>query len=143
MPTRGDVTEGAILGEFTKLGLDVLIPWRHDLPYDLVVDTGTAFIRVQCKSGRVRGSRLEFNSRATDHGSGHRHYRGRADLFAIYCPELDACFAVPVDDAATSITSFRLVPARNNQVRRTRLATDHTIECWARALGRPSLTRSS
>ena len=28
-----------------------LVPWRHDLPYDLLIDAGDRFIRVQCKSG--------------------------------------------------------------------------------------------
>jgi hypothetical protein len=133
--TPGDWTEAAVLERFVRL---VMIPWQNDLPYDLVVSAdGEQFLRVQCKSGRERGGRIEFNSRATDHGSGHRDYRGRADVFAVFCPTLDQVYVVPVHEASSTITCLRLRPALNNQVRRTRLAHDHTVELWASRLLAP------
>ena len=139
MATRGDLTEAAVLHAFVAAGLDVFVPWRNDLPYDLVVTLdGQQFFRVQCKSGRVRGGCLDFNSRSTDHGSGQRDYRGLADVFAIACPALDETFVVPVDTAGRSLTSLRLVPALNNQVRRTRLAADHTVGRWVESLRVPA-----
>jgi hypothetical protein len=131
MATRGDVTEAAVLNAFTQVGLVVLVPWRHDLPYDLVVCIGgDRFVKVQCKSGRVRRGSILFNSAGTDHGRGRLHYRGRADVLAVYCPSIDRVFVVPVDEAAGFVTSLRLEPARNNQVRGVRLAEDHTVERW-------------
>ena len=135
MATRGDATEAAVLNAFVQLDWHVFVPWRHDLPYDLVVSPGgDRFFRVQCTSGRERGGCLEFNSRSTDHGSGPRDYRGLADVFAVWCPTLDEVFIVPVEAAARRLTSLRLRPALNNQVRRTRLAEDYAIERWAAGL---------
>ena len=135
MATRGDVTEAKVLAAFVEAGLNVLVPWRSDLAYDLLVTADDRrFFRVQCKSGRERGGRLEFNSRSTDHGAGQRDYRGRADVFAVFCPTLDEIFIVPVDEAGRSLTSLRLVPALNNQVRRTRWAEEHTVNRWAARL---------
>ena len=57
-----------------------------------------------------------------------------ADVFAVWCPTLDQTFVIPVDEASCTITHLRLTPALNNQVRRTRLAADHTIERWAARL---------
>jgi PD-(D/E)XK endonuclease len=130
--TRGDICEGAVLGTFTKLGLVVLVPWRHDLPYDLVVHLpDERFVRVQCKTGRERGGSVLFNSASTDHGQGRRDYRGRADVLAVFCPTLDRVFVVPVDEAAGYVTSLRVDPPRNGQRLRVRLASDHTAERWA------------
>jgi hypothetical protein len=126
------VTEGAVLGELTKLGLDVLVPFRHDLPYDPVVHIPDGpFLRVQCKSGRERDGCVVFNSASTDHGSGRQDYRGWADVFAVHCPTLDRVFMVPVDAAASRGTCLRLEPTRNGQRARTRPADEYAVERWA------------
>lgn len=132
MATRGDVTEAAILTAFVRLDVAVLLPWRADLPYDLVVTADhQTFLRVQCKSGRERGGCVLFNSAGTDHGRGRQHYRGRADLLAVWCPTLDEVYVVPVDEAAGFVTSLRVRPSRNNQTRGIRHAADYTVERWA------------
>jgi hypothetical protein len=131
MRQRGDVTEGAVLGELTKLGMTVLVPFSSDLPYDLVVHLPDgSFVRVQCKTGRERGDCVLFNSASTDHGAGRQTYVGRADVFAVYCPTLDRVFVVPVEEAAGFVTSLRLRPARNNQRAGTRDAEEHALERW-------------
>jgi hypothetical protein len=132
VPTRGDITEAVVLAALVKLGLDVLVPFRQDGPYDLVVHLPDRFVRVQCKAGRERGGCVVFNSAGTDHGRGRLNYRGRADVFGVYCPELDQVFIVPVEDAAGFATSLRLRPSRNNQRRRVRDATDFAPDVWLR-----------
>jgi hypothetical protein len=135
MATRGDLTEAAVLKAFVALDLAVFLPWRHDLPFDLVVSADhKTFLRVQCKSGREREGCVLFNSAGTDHGRGRQHYRDRADLLAVWCPTIDQVFVVPVDEAAGYVTSLRLRPSRNNQVRGIRFAADHTVERWAATL---------
>ena len=135
MATRGEATEAAVLHHFIRLGLHVFVPWAHDLPFDLVASPdGERFLRVQCKSGRERNDCVLFNSASTDHGRGRRHYRDRADVLAVYCPTVDQVYVVPVEDAAGYVTSLRLRPSRNNQVRGIRMAEDHTVERWAERL---------
>ena len=129
---RGDVTEAAVLAALVRHGLPVLIPFCPDGPYDLVVDVGEGhFVRVQCKTARpTPGGTVEFNSLSTDHGGGAQTYVGRADVFGVFCPALDRVFIVPVADATRSKTRLRLVPARNNQQRRVRLAADFDVADW-------------
>lgn len=135
MATRGDVTEAAVLWHLTKHGFDVLVPFRHDLPYDLVVaSAGAGFVRVQCKAGRLRRGSVVFNCASTDHGRGRLDYRGRADVFAVFCPELDQVFVVPVEEAAGRATALRVEPARNGQRRRTRDAAAYSLGRWADGL---------
>ena len=70
MATRGDLTEAKVLGAFVEAGLDVLVPWRNDLAYDLVVTAdGDPVLPRAVQVRRERGSALEFNSRSTDHGA--------------------------------------------------------------------------
>ena len=99
MATRGDLTEAKVLGAFLEAGLNVLVPWRSDLAYDLLVTADD--VRSSACSASPAGSGdgcVEFNSRSTDHGAGQRDYRGRADVFGVYCPALEQVFVVPVDD---------------------------------------------
>jgi len=125
----GDMTEGAVFGALVKVGCTVLVPFGQSQPYDLVVDRGGAgFVRIQCKTGWERNGCVEFNSSSTDHGRGHQHYRGRADLFCVYVPSLDELFVIPVELAASRRTYLRLRATANNQARRVRLAEDFRLE---------------
>jgi hypothetical protein len=132
---RGDITEAAVLSALARHGLSVAIPFGQDDPYDLIVETRDfRLVRVQCKTARLgRGGTLLFNSCSTDHGGGTRDYRGRADVFGVFCPALERVFIVPVEDTARYKTSLRLRPARNNQERRVRYADDYDIARWAEA----------
>jgi PD-(D/E)XK endonuclease len=54
-PTRlGAIAEAVIAAEVMKLGLDVYRPVSEGGRYDLVVDTGSRLLRVQCKSAASR-----------------------------------------------------------------------------------------
>ena len=87
-------------------------------------------IRVQCKTGRLRGGCLVFNCYSTDHGHGPGHYRGRADVFGVSCPQLERVFIVPVDLANMTEMRLRLEPARNNQRLRTHDAEQYDVARW-------------
>jgi hypothetical protein len=126
----GQRTEAVVLAELVKRGHRVLIPYGTNHRYDLVVDTGERFIRVQCKSGRLRAGRICFrtaSSRANTLRAFSRSYDGEIDLFLVYCPETGRIYAVDVDDAASSMGSLRVVPAANGQVKGVRWAADHEL----------------
>jgi PD-(D/E)XK endonuclease len=53
---KGNIAEAGIALEAIKLGFEVLRPVAEHGRYDLVLDTGTQLLRVQCKVG-VPGSR--------------------------------------------------------------------------------------
>jgi PD-(D/E)XK endonuclease len=46
----GDITEAVVLAEFLRAGFPVLLPFGDNRRYDLVVEAGGRFLRVQCKT---------------------------------------------------------------------------------------------
>lgn len=133
MDTRrvGDTAEAAILASLTAAGLDVYLPFGRFGPCDLAVETVTGFVRVQVKSGRLRGGCVEFNCVGTDHGRGAGLYAGRADIFAVHVQATGQQYVVPVDEAMRTKMFLRLRPAANGQQRRIRWAQDYLLTTWA------------
>jgi hypothetical protein len=128
---RGDATEAALITALVDHGFEVLLPFSRSAPYDLgVVLAGNRFVRIQCKCGRVRAGCVVFNTSGTDHGSGARDYRGRADLFGVRCGEIGSIFLVPVATAPLSSMGLRLTPAKNKQRSGIRFAADYEIGQW-------------
>lgn len=129
--TIGDVTEMEVATALLRRGRKLLRPISAAARYDLVIDNedGT-FIRVQCKTGRLREGRVEFRLYSV---SGHRTqgvgYRSQVDAYGVYCPQIDAIYLVPVTaiSACGAIATLRVEPARNGQTRGVRQAADFTI----------------
>lgn len=129
--TIGDVTEMEVATALVRSGKKLLRPLSAAARYDLVIDNedGT-FIRVQCKTGRLREGRVEFRLYSV---SGHRTqgvgYRGQVDAYGVYCPQIDAIYLVPVTaiSACGAIATLRVEPARNGQTRGVRHAAEFTI----------------
>jgi hypothetical protein len=131
---RGNAGEASVLAEFLRLGYDVCVPFGDGHPFDLAVHiAGPVFLRVQCKVAWRSGGCLLFNSAATDHGRGPRTYRGLADAFGVYFPELGSSYLVPVRDIPGGEGRLRLEPSRNGQRRRVRLARDYELSRWPRS----------
>jgi PD-(D/E)XK endonuclease len=126
----GGRTEAIVLAELVRRGYRVLVPFGFNHRYDLVVDVGGRFLRVQCKTGRLRNGRVVFHTRsvrANRSGWFDRSYEGEADLFAVYCPELRRLYAVPIEVAPRGSGTLRIAPAANNQCRGIRWAADFEV----------------
>jgi hypothetical protein len=136
----GNATEAVVLAEFVKAGFKVLVPFGEDNRYDLVIEAGDRFLRVQCKTASPCGwngdrSCLRF------HGYSHRFaagkfdgreaYRGQADLFAAYAPSTGQVYVLAVDEVPETDVWLRLAPARNGQHSGVRMAADCTLQAWA------------
>ena len=108
----------------------MLQPFGDNQRYDLVVEDGGKFLRIQCKTGRVtpKGS-LDFAtcSSQAHRGRGRQDYRGQIELFGVYSPELDKVYLVPVDAVPITHASLRLRPSGNNQTTGTRWAKDYEL----------------
>lgn len=75
------------LAGLVAAGLDVFVAFGEGTPFDLLaVLPDGSIVRVQVKSGRVRGESFVFNTCSTDHGRGRHDYRGRADVIAAHVP---------------------------------------------------------
>jgi hypothetical protein len=135
MHRRGAIAEAAVRLALLEEGLRVLQPVGDDHPYDLVVHAPDGrFVRVQVKHGRVRRGCVVSNACSTDHGHGRKSYAGRADVLAIYAPELRRTFIVPVEAAPRYAVSLRVTPARNGQQVGVRYADACSVERWAAGL---------
>jgi hypothetical protein len=129
--SRGNGAEAAVLSSLINRGYRVLVPFGGGHPYDLAVDVAGTFVRVQCKTGWQNAGCILFNTRSTDHGAGALPYTGRADVFGVYFPPTQTVYLVPIGAVASHEGRLRLVPARNQQRRRTRPAADYEIDRWS------------
>ena len=126
----GQRTEAVILAELVKRGHTVLIPYGTNHRYDLVLETPEGFLRVQCKTGRMRGGVIKFNTvsvRANTRRAVIRAYTGEADLFLVYCPDTGRVYALTVDEATSSSCALRVAPAANGQAKGVRWAADYEL----------------
>jgi hypothetical protein len=126
----GQRTEAAIVQEFLRRGYRVLLPQGANHRYDLVLDLGDRFLRVQCKTAWIHNGCVEFATqsvRCNMSGAFTRGYDGEIDLFMAYCPQLDKFYAVPVEIAPPARCRLRLGPTANNQSKRIRWVVDFEL----------------
>jgi hypothetical protein len=127
----GQRSEPAVLAELVKRGYRVLLPYGSNHRYDLVVDVAGRFLRVQCKTGRLRDGVVRFNTASTRVNTRRSfttpYDAGQIDLFLIYCPDTERVYALDVGDAAASNGRLRVDPAVNGQAKRIRWAADHEL----------------
>ena len=124
-----------VLARLVQAGKEILVPFGENQRYDLVIDEGDRFIRVQCKTGRLRKGAISFNTCSVDYhhpnSRGSRPYRrdycGDAELFGVYCLATDGVYLVPVEDVGRSTASLRIEPTRNGQAKKIRWAKNYLL----------------
>lgn len=131
----GELSEMAVALHLMRAGYDVARPFGDNARYDLIIDDGGRLLRVQVKTGRLGAGTIQFatSSSQLHRGRGRQHYRGTCDLFAVYCPDLEAVYLVPVDDVGAVECRLRLDPPRNGQERGVRWARDYELRRGPRA----------
>lgn len=128
---RGDETELAVALALARTGKKILRPLSSATRYDLLVDNedGT-FLRVQCKTGRLRNGCVRFDAfSVSGHSTTSKGYEGQIDAFGVYCPETDTTYLVPIGAlrAGATVGHLRVVPARNGQRSGVRMASDFVL----------------
>lgn len=125
----GEISEIAVVLRLMRAGYDVSRPFGDNARYDLVIDDGARLSRVQVKTARLRAGKIQFatSSSQLHRGRGRQHYRGACDLFAAYCPDLDAVYLVPVDEVGVVECCLRFEPPRNGQRAGVRWARDYEL----------------
>jgi len=127
---KGTIAEAEIRAAAIRLGYVVLQPANERGRYDLALDDGNRILRVQCKwapkSGDVILVRTE-TCRLTPDGYVKTVYTpDEIDAVAAYCPDLDACYLVPVAELdGRRMLSLRLAPAKNGQRAAVRMASEY------------------
>lgn len=124
---RGDRTESLVLSKLVNNGKVVSVPFGKPR-YDFVLDDDGQLFRVQCKTGRIVGGALRWNACSQHCRTNKRKgYRGSADLFIVYCPELDKYYRIAVDAVPETHGSLRISPAKNGQYKNVKLAADFEL----------------
>lgn len=107
-------TEGKVLAALLHQGKRVLLPFGAGARYDLAYDESGILIRVQCKTAALRRGCLNFNTCSLGRKGEMYDYRGDADLFGVYSPDLDSVYLVPVGDVPKYKALLRVDPPQNN-----------------------------
>jgi hypothetical protein len=126
----GELSEAAVIHHLVRAGFDLAKPLGDNARYDLILEHGERLLRVQVKTGRLHADgAIVFPtcSSQAHRGRGVHGYRGQCELFAVYCPETDATYLVPVDAAGGRSCSLRVRPAANGQSRGVRWASDYRV----------------
>ena len=63
---KGELAEGAAIGELSKLSVVILEPRGDNQRYDFVIEINEVFYRLQCKHGRVRNEKIIFGTSSTN-----------------------------------------------------------------------------
>ncbi len=104
---------------FAAAGFLICVPFGDCAPYDLILDSpNDRALKIQVKTGRLRKGVIRFSC-----CSWHAHrkmpptqYVGLIDAFAVYCPDNDEFYVVPIDSPAATATfgSLRISAPTNN-----------------------------
>lgn len=114
-----------------RAGYELAKPLGDNQRYDLLIEEPDRFLRVQVKTGRLKpDGAVHFPtcSSQAHRGRGTCTYRGQCELFAVYCPELDETYLVPVDAAGSRACSLRVRPSKNGQTRGVRWAAAYRAD---------------
>lgn len=126
--TIGERSEALVLARFLQVGWVVLQPFGDNQRYDLVVDRGNGFERVQVKTGRLKNGVIWFEPCSTyaHRGGKRKSYLGQIELFAIYCPETAKVYLCPVEEFRQS-GRLRISKTKNGQAKAVRWANEFEI----------------
>ncbi len=98
---RGEWTELLFMTRATEHGLRVIKPWGDSSRYDVVVETGGRFLRVQVKTTSHRRGRQYVCS--IDRRGKNPYTAADIDFFAIYIVPLDIWYFIPVEKSGLAI----------------------------------------
>jgi hypothetical protein len=135
---KGAITELKIAAAAADLGVGVWGPYTVER-YDLIFDLRARLVRVQCKWAGRHDNVISVpcsRNRRTRHGLLRQYYSmDEIDAYAAYCPGLDKCYFLPIEEFANRIAiHLRLAPTRNNQTAGINWARDYE---FAAKLGVP------
>ena len=146
---KGLISHTAVLNRLVQLGFEVLLPWADHLSYDLAyfvtkehrnfgffVHEESHLIRVQVKTAWLSkdGTCLDFNTStvsARKNGLNKKSgYKGKAEYFAVYSPDIGKIYMVAVDEATEGSMNLRFKSAgviRSNGRQNWRVSYEEAI----------------
>src|ERR1051326_8672037 len=133
----GAESEAVIAAALIKAGYTVLIPNGYMHRYDLVIeDAEGKFWKVQCKTAWLSkdGATLRFNGYSLlmkgqkgRSESKRMSYENDVDYFAVYSPNTQKVYVLPITHVKNTENSLRLTPTMNNQEKHVRYAITYEL----------------
>jgi hypothetical protein len=124
---KGNYAEMRVAADCIRRGYSVSFPFGHETRYDLIIDKSGVLLRTQVKHVQIQRDAIFVKCNSTNHGGICTPYtESCVDLIAAFEPTTDKVYYIPIAVVAgnTRAVSLRLQPARNNQIKGTRLAAD-------------------
>jgi PD-(D/E)XK nuclease superfamily protein len=117
---KGAIAEIEIARAAIRAGIPVWRPLMEHARADVALELEGKLLRVQCKWGRLEDGVIKARlgtSRCTPNGHVRTTYTpDEVEAIAIYCPDLDKCYFLPISlVAGQSYIHLRVKPSRNNQ----------------------------
>ncbi len=131
--TIGDKTEGRCLAKLLNLDYKVLIPFGENQRYDLVIDDNGKFIRIQCKTGRMKNGCVQFATCSIYKIKGrlfkNSYTQNEIDCIMIYCPKNEKFYFIDVKEIPKFEMNLRLdEPKRKSP--NISWAINYEKPCW-------------
>lgn len=123
----GETSEAHILAHLLKKGWAVSIPFGNNQRYDMIVDTGTALIRAQCKTGRPVNGSLVFSVASRNRRGERFSYHGQIEAFLIFDPNSVKVYLFPLELAGSNEVRLRTEPAKGGPKSVIHWANDYEI----------------
>lgn len=117
----GNRTESIILSKLLESGYTVLIPFGDNSRYDFVVDTGSKFFKIQCKTGHIKNGCIVFATCSIYKGRKnisvkHQYTKEEIDYIMVYSSHLNKIYLIDVDELPQSNMKLRINnPVKNNK----------------------------
>jgi hypothetical protein len=128
---KGNSSEAIVLTAYIQAGFLVNLPFGGGAAYDLVVDTGVRFIKVQVKTGKLGAGCISYNARrhrGSKYNTFRRYIENELDVFAVWCPDNQQLYVVPAEHPLSVEGRLRIVETQNFQRKKIKWARDYTWE---------------
>lgn len=127
---KGRISELRVASKYIELGYKVLQPLNKDGVYDLVIEKGGIFLKVQVKTLVDKGDYYVLKNQTVVQNKAQtitKFYKeGEIDLLVGIDLYTDDIIQVPFKDCTKGGMHFRKVPPRNNQ-KKVRYVSDYKI----------------
>lgn len=122
----GSVSELAVAKALMERGNIVSFVFGMSQPYDLVVDIDNKLYKVEVKTGRLKKGKIQFRTCSVVRGKTIWASKA-ADLYGIYCPELDKVYLLPIHLAGNTVGTLRVDPRGNGSKKGILMASDFVV----------------
>lgn len=124
---KGEIAELAVATRLVEEGWKVLFPYGENCRYDIVIERGGKFFRLQVKYVTPKNSVLSVNCRSSNNWSVLHYTAEDLDYLAVYDALSRDIYFIPVSEINRSLFKLRLEKTKNNQKQKVNLANKYKL----------------